>query len=396
MRGDLDRIAAKALRKEAARRYSSAEQLTDDVRRHLDGLPIRARPDTALYLLNKFVHRNHALSLAMVLLLVFALAMAWQGVELRRKRDEFEQQRQVAEKVTDHIVDLVKNWDPLLAQGNEPTIGEALERGALTLDSLAGQPTVHARLRNVYGEILMNRGKYAEADRHLQQALEIELQLGNALDIADSQNRLGALRSEQGRYEEASELMQLALAGFRQALGDRDERVARMLSNLGALHFTAGDLVTAEPLIREALTLQVDLLEVGETAQAADLFEEALRLRRRVLPSGHPRLATSLLGLGRTWLERGQAEQAEPLFREAVEIRRATLETEGWRTASAECLLGLALMRLGNTVWDVVIDIDRFSDIAVDLSHARPLATTEVDRGSFGHRFKTVRQPSEA
>jgi len=366
LRGDLDRIAAKALRKEAARRYSSAEQLADDLRRHLDGLPIRARPDTALYLLNKFVHRNRALSLAMVLLLGFALAMAWQGFELRHERDESEQQRQVAEKVTEHMVDLVKNWDPLLAQGNEPTIGEALEQGALTLDSLAGQPTVHARLRKVYGEIFMNRGKYAEAEHHLQQALEIELQLGDALDIADSQNRLGALRSEQGRYEEASELMQLALAGFRQALGDRDERVARMLSNLGALHFTAGDFVTAEPLIREALALQVDLLgdqhpEVlanwanlgnlrfrrGDLAEAELLLRRALELGRQIEGENHPHTLRSLNSLAVVLRRRGANKEAAAFLRQALAGRQKVLGAEHPDVARSMNNLAIALKEAG-------------------------------------------------
>ena len=58
LRGDLDNIVLMALRKDAARRYASAEQLADDVRRHLDDLPVRARADTWGYRSQKFLSRN--------------------------------------------------------------------------------------------------------------------------------------------------------------------------------------------------------------------------------------------------------------------------------------------------------------------------------------------------
>lgn len=60
LRGDIDQITLMALRKEALRRYSSASQLADDVRRHLNGLPVIAQSDTLRYRVNKFVRRNQA------------------------------------------------------------------------------------------------------------------------------------------------------------------------------------------------------------------------------------------------------------------------------------------------------------------------------------------------
>jgi serine/threonine protein kinase/WD40 repeat protein len=92
--GDLDTITLKALRKEPARRYASVEELADDVRRHLAGRTVRARPDTYRYRLSKFVRRNKAVSAALlgiILTLAVGLAVSFsQYREAMRRRVESE------------------------------------------------------------------------------------------------------------------------------------------------------------------------------------------------------------------------------------------------------------------------------------------------------------------
>src|SRR5437899_491359 len=58
LRGDLDNIVLMALRKEPQRRYASVEQLSEDIRRHLEGLPVIARTPTLGYRASKFVRRH--------------------------------------------------------------------------------------------------------------------------------------------------------------------------------------------------------------------------------------------------------------------------------------------------------------------------------------------------
>ena len=60
LKGDCDNIVLTALRKEPERRYASVEQLSDDIGRHLEGRPIRARKDTFAYRSGKFVSRHKA------------------------------------------------------------------------------------------------------------------------------------------------------------------------------------------------------------------------------------------------------------------------------------------------------------------------------------------------
>src|SRR5262249_51994252 len=78
LKGDLDNIVLKALQKEPARRYAIVQELSEDIRRHLDGLPIIARSARIPYRAGKFIRRNRARlgGLAAVVLLVAATMVA--------------------------------------------------------------------------------------------------------------------------------------------------------------------------------------------------------------------------------------------------------------------------------------------------------------------------------
>src|SRR5262249_53622178 len=100
LEGDLDNIVLKAMRKEAQRRYASAEQFSEDIRRYLEGLPVSARKDTFAYRSTKFIQR-HKTSVALAVLVVITLLSAtvvtsWQSHIARREREKSE--RRVAEQ----------------------------------------------------------------------------------------------------------------------------------------------------------------------------------------------------------------------------------------------------------------------------------------------------------
>ena len=102
--GDLDNIVLKALHKDVSRRYGSVEQLEEDIRRHLLGLPVLARPDTLLYRTSKFLARHRAAVAAAVLVaasLVTGTAVAVREARLARER--FDQLREFVRTV---LVDL--------------------------------------------------------------------------------------------------------------------------------------------------------------------------------------------------------------------------------------------------------------------------------------------------
>jgi non-specific serine/threonine protein kinase/serine/threonine-protein kinase len=104
LKGDLDNIALKALRKEPDRRYASVSQLADDLHRYLEGLPVSAHRDTWAYRAGKFV-RRHAVGVAAAAMIVVSLSAGicvavWQAYVAEKERnsalDRFNDVRQLA------------------------------------------------------------------------------------------------------------------------------------------------------------------------------------------------------------------------------------------------------------------------------------------------------------
>nr|HET7860541.1 serine/threonine-protein kinase [Caldimonas sp.] len=101
LRGDLENICAKALKKDPAERYPTAAAFADDLRRYLADEPVAARPDSLAYRSAKFIRRNRfAVGAALVVfatLVAGVIGTTWQAVEARRQRAEALAQRDRAQ-----------------------------------------------------------------------------------------------------------------------------------------------------------------------------------------------------------------------------------------------------------------------------------------------------------
>jgi serine/threonine-protein kinase len=179
LRGDLDKIVMMAMRKEPERRYGSAQLLADDIERHLDHVPVRARAESRGYVAAKFMRRHVVpLATAAVVLvtlaavtIAFNLRLGQQRDEARRERDralaaEVQAQREAttARTVSDFLVDLFEAADPSSTENSEFTTTELLERAVERVDEeLAGQPATQARLLGTLASVHTSLNKLTEA-----------------------------------------------------------------------------------------------------------------------------------------------------------------------------------------------------------------------------------------
>ena len=175
LRGDLDTIAAKALKKAPEERYASAAAMADDLRRWLEHLPIAARADTIGYRTKKFVRRHRAgvaAATAVVLALLAGLGgTAWQAIEAERQRDRALVQLQRAETASEFVdTMLYSTWGP----DERLTLEEFLGRSEqLALRQLDRQPEQQSVVLHSLGSYYASLGNYAKAEPLLQRAASI-------------------------------------------------------------------------------------------------------------------------------------------------------------------------------------------------------------------------------
>ncbi|MBB5207367.1 serine/threonine-protein kinase [Chiayiivirga flava] len=193
MRGDLDTIVLTALRREPERRYASAAALGEDLRRWLDGKPVRARPDSALYRGTRFVQR-HRVGVAAAALVLLSLAIGI-GVALHQAGEaraaaaaalvaerHAEEQAEVATAVRDFLLqDVIRAANPLNAQ-LDITLRDALVAAIPRIHArFAGNPRLEGVVRHNLSESLYMAGARPEGAEQAQVALDtLEAAFGRA------------------------------------------------------------------------------------------------------------------------------------------------------------------------------------------------------------------------
>jgi serine/threonine protein kinase len=213
LRGDLDNIIAKALKKAPAERYRTVAALRDDLQRYLNNQPVLARADSITYRFGKFVARNRAaVSAATVVALAITLATGvsmWQAHEARVQRDH----ARALSARNNAVVDFVSSVLTEVVPAEQPIrIADLLERGQSVLLGAETRPDVQAAMLNVVATYFLDAGDAAKAQPVLTRSLELargspdtqlraELLCGNALAA-----------SMQGRSAEAQAQIREALA----------------------------------------------------------------------------------------------------------------------------------------------------------------------------------------
>lgn len=371
LRGDLDNVVLKAMRKDTTRRYVSVEQLSEDIRRHLEGLPVLARSDSLGYRTQKFIgrHRLGVVASTVVVLLVAAMT-AFYTLRLANERDRAQIEAAKAEKVSEFLAGLFEVSDPSRSRGQTVTARELLDRGAERIEKeLAGQPDVQARMMDLMGNVHLGLGLYNEAAALLERALEIRLRLHGEVhaEVAQTLNALSVVNRLSGDYPKARSLAARGLEIQRRLHGQEHLAVAHSMADLAEVLRVQGDLYEAEAIYRQALAMRVRLLGAehadvadtknnlaltiharGDYAGAAIMHREALDLRRRVSGEMHPDVANSYDNLALVLTALGELDEAERLGREALRLNQALLGESEPRTVRVRARLARTLFARGD------------------------------------------------
>lgn len=243
LKGDVDSIVGKAIRKQRTERYSSVEQFADDVRRHLENLPVLAQPDTWPYRAAKFARRHRTGMLASALILAsLVTGMVLAAYEARIARAErlraerrFSDVRKLANSLLFDLHDAIQDLP-----GSTPARKMIVEKSLQYLDSLSteggGDPgllrelaTAYERVGELQGQYLAdNLGETSNSFASYRKALGIRRQLGEDRN-APWQDRLSLAESYRRMASQVQAMRQTreALAQLQKAT-EISEEVARL------------------------------------------------------------------------------------------------------------------------------------------------------------------------
>jgi predicted Ser/Thr protein kinase len=359
LRRELEWIPLKAMRKERDRRYATAQEMAEDIRRYLDGRALSAGPESRVYRVRKFVARNRvgvgAGAAVLAAIVIGAGVSVWFGVQERKARvaESAAKARAVYEgettaAVNTYLIEGVMTASDPDEDGADVPLRIVLERAADALDAkLGSKPEIEMRVAATLGRSLVRVGRPERGREVLEKAR------GLATGAAAGAPGVGEVLAEIDEY--------LGEALYRRAEGEGGAEAVKILrERLAAMGAGADSLERARLLNQLGGALKWSNPPGFDGSQKA--YEEALALRTARLPAGDLDVLVTRHNLAMLELRRGQklpVEQEEARrkrFEEALRVEEvvlkdsvAALGPEHSQTLVVRCEVARLLNLVGRT-----------------------------------------------
>jgi tetratricopeptide (TPR) repeat protein/tRNA A-37 threonylcarbamoyl transferase component Bud32 len=365
LRGDLDAIIEKSLRKRPHERYTTAAALSADLQRYLDHEPVLARHGLFAYRAKKFVRRYRGAVLS-VTAVVIALTVATAVSLIQTHKIRLERDR--ADQITDFMTQIFKVPDPSEARGNTVTAREILDKSSHQIETGSGlEPSVRWELLQVMANTYVNLGLYARAHSLAQAALDGRREaLGEENPkTLESRHQMDRILILEGHVAEAEASLRNTLALELRVLGPQDLRTLQTQNTLVSTLAGAGQYAAAEKLARETLaietrtlgprhllTLETARLLAGALrhenrfAEAEALFRQTLAIQRAVLGVDHPDTLRTEFSIAYLLTLQGRYLEAETIYRDVLATRRHILGDDHPDTADTLTTLAIDLVHI--------------------------------------------------
>ena len=364
LRGDLDAIVTKAIARRPEDRYDSARGLADDVERHLEHQPVRARRARGLYVARKLLRRHRALFALIATLLLGTLGTTLGLIEAQRQARVALAERDGAEELSELLIGLLNDARP-----SEGAAGlsaeELLARGSRLLETeLEGDPLRRANLQALLGRVYHDWGLLDEAEAEIEAALAVLDDGTPRREAIRPLTSLAWIRHKKSRSQDARTLGLRALQLAEELLEPGARDVSRLYVYLGHFERVLGHLESAEARFHQAL----DLLEQKQASEPAQLglaysglgwvsqkrrdFEKALTFYQKELEimettygPEHYRVSSVLARLGWVYYKQQRYDEADRMYRCALTIREKTFGADSPQVARTLTSLGNVLRR---------------------------------------------------
>jgi eukaryotic-like serine/threonine-protein kinase len=411
--GDLDDIALMALRKEPERRYGSVEVFAEDIRRHLEGLPVIARRGSWRYRANKFIRRHRAgvaAAAAMGLVLAAGIGATIREAriaQIQRARAEkrFQDVRQLADSLMFEIHDSIEGLPgattsrKLIVQRSREYLDRLAEESTGDISLQRELASAYERLGNVEGDAYGS--SLGDAKGGLQ-SLEKAVAIRQAI-VAANPNNVEDLIALTRAYHETGRIEWYTLGGTQRGLQNLQQAVTIGES---AVRMAPENINAIEALAR-AYQYLGDIQGGSGLRGGTNNLRDALQNHRKALPllqkvaDSTPSdpgkvnlLSRATIGVGDDYLRTGDAQQALTSYQKAEEILRPVADKMNnavYRRGYAVChtRMGDALLMLGRPS-DALAHYRKERQLLEPLALADPKdmvvqSTFATSEGDIGH-----------
>jgi eukaryotic-like serine/threonine-protein kinase len=399
LRGDLDTIVLKALKKEPGERYATAAAFADDLERYLRGDPVVARPDSAGYRLRKFAVKHRiAVGAAAAVVLALAAGLAVASWQLRVARAE----KKRAEEVKEFVASIFRSADPYFTGEQQMKASQLLTLAKERIDrEMASQPQSSVELLAIVGEAQANLQEYDDARATLQAALDLaarKLPEGN-LHTSQARAQLATIHANEREYDLAKRELDAAIPELRDYGRPAVRALVNALQTRGFMAGDAGDGDRAIADMREAVEiaeeslgendsetilakrqLAQEYLMAGHLSEAVEESREAFGLAQTNFGSGgrNALLVETEDMYGRALADSGQLAAGIEHLQNSIKRTEALLGPNNGSIASKLSWLARAQLKLGDLAGAIESMTRSVSAATNDLDRARAQASLGV------------------
>jgi non-specific serine/threonine protein kinase/serine/threonine-protein kinase len=382
--GDIDAIVMKAMRRNPLDRYRSVTELADDIRRHLELKPVRARAGSTGYAMGRFVRRYRiavgAAAAALAALLIGAGGIAWQARQTAIERDVALAEARRSEAINRMLTVMFRDTGDSKA-GADATVKQMLDQTAMRLvESLDTSPR-SATLITTLADLYVNLEDAAGEDALLRQALAKGIGKGDPVSTAQIKMRLASSAAALNKTDDMAPLLDAADAVFRtdperfrterlEVVSARAQLARRQGDYDTAIRLLTDNMAEAERVYaenhRDLLTLYNNLLVYLIEANRLDAMPAiTTRAEAAVIRTGQQQTVSGLQIFqfrGLYHVKRGEYVAAEHVLDGVVATRRKLF---GKSAGMAVDLLQLSRVKIA---------LGKYAEGLRLLSEARPLA----------------------
>jgi tetratricopeptide (TPR) repeat protein len=428
---DLETICLKCLHKEPARRYATAEELADDLRRFQAREPIVARPVGRLERAWKWARRRPAAA-ALLGVVVLGLTGGVSGVlwyadrerALRQQAEHAEQQAKRSEAEAKAVLEFFQKRVLAAARpanqegglGIEATIRAAVEAAEPKVaDAFHDRPLVEAAIRNTLGLTYWYLGENQAAVGQHERALALrEEHLGpDHHDTLQSMNNLASAYLDAGQLEKALPLWEQVLVKRQETLGPDHHDTLQSTNNLAAAYRDTGQMEKALALFEQTLAkikeklgpdhpdtlttmhnLAAAYRDTGQLEKALPLWEQVLVKRQETLGPDHPDTLNSMNSLAVGYYAAGQPEKALPLWEQALAKQQEKLGPDHPDTLNSMRNLANAYVAVGQFDKALPLLEQTLAKSKEKLGHDHP--QTLIGMNSLAYAYRNAGQLNKA